>query len=105
MSSTNSRPGVEVADVARGHQAGDPLLVAGARVALELHRVPDEDPTRRPLRQLVPIGVKDLHDRSAHDLPDAPRLGLTSPLRARLIRPLLDSVMPSDPTRRRRRDD
>ena len=42
--SMNRRPVVvEVADVAGGQQAVDHVLVAAARVALELHVVADED--------------------------------------------------------------
>ena len=36
--------GVEVTDVARGHQAREHVLVAAAGVSLELGEVADEDP-------------------------------------------------------------
>ena len=45
---------VEVADVARGHEAVDDVLAAAARVALEQHLVGHEDPPGLALRDLRP---------------------------------------------------
>ena len=47
--------GVEVADVAGGHQALDDVLVAAARVALELREVADEDPAALALADLLAV--------------------------------------------------
>src|SRR3954469_25408251 len=54
---------VEVADVARGHQAVDHVLVAAAGVALEQHLVADEDAAGLALRQLLAVLVVDLQHR------------------------------------------
>src|SRR4029078_2958131 len=53
---------VEAADVSRAHQAVDALLVAAAGVAVEQHRVPDEDPPGLPGRHLVAVGVEEPYD-------------------------------------------
>ena len=66
--------GVEVADVAGGHQALDHVLVAAAGVPLELRHVPDEDPAALALADLLAVLVEQLDDRAAHDLADAARL-------------------------------
>src|SRR5206468_3983697 len=60
---------VEVADVARRHQAADHVLAAAAGVALELHLVADEDAPglARPL-DLVALLVVELDDGPARRL-------------------------------------
>src|SRR5436305_334488 len=63
---------VEVADVARGHQAvGQQLLVLAARVAGERHDVADEDAPRRSGRHVVAVVVDDAHPRAPRRRSDA----------------------------------
>src|SRR4051794_34919967 len=56
---------VEVADVARGHQARDDLLAAAAGVLLHRHLVADEDTAGLAGRHLPAVLVEQLHDGAA----------------------------------------
>jgi hypothetical protein len=66
--------GVEVADVAARHQPVDDLLRAAAGVALERHRVADEDPAGRADVDVASVVVDDPHPGAARHPADATRL-------------------------------